>query len=89
MSSIAAASRSRPSWKASSTARIVSWSMNSSVTRLMPAPMIAATASPAAGSDGKNASIVDRGAGAIRSRSVASVMIPSVPWEPTNRWVRA
>ena len=50
---------------------------------------IAATASPAAGTVGKNASIVDRGGGATWSRSVASVMIPSVPCDPTKRWVRA
>jgi hypothetical protein len=51
--------------------------------------MIAATASPEAASDGKKASIVDRGGGATWSRSVASVMIPRVPCDPTNRWVSA
>ena len=43
-----------------------------------------ATASPAASSEAKKASIVARGGGAGRSRSIASVMIPSVPWLPTS-----
>jgi hypothetical protein len=55
----------------------------------IPAATIPATASPAPSSEGKNASIVVRGGGATRSRSVASVMIPSVPCDPTNRWVSA
>ena len=45
-----------------------------------PGAVIAATASPAASSVGKNASSVERGPGSGRSRSVASVMMPSVPW---------
>ena len=46
--------------------------------------MSPATASPADSSDGKNASIVARGGGAGRRRSVASVISPSVPWLPTS-----
>ena len=71
----------------SSTAPIVKRSMSSSVTGVSPAAAIPATASPADSSDGKNASSVDRGAGAGRSRSVASVMTASVPWLPTMRCV--
>ena len=55
----------------------------------IPAATIRATASPAPSSDGKKASIVVRGGGATRSRSVASVMIPSVPCDPTKRCVSA
>ena len=57
------------------------------MTGTIPARVIAATASPAASSEAKKASIVERGPGSGRSRSVASVMIPSVPWLPTNRCV--
>ena len=77
--SIAAASRSSPSSWTSSTARIVNRSISSSVTGDRPAAVIAATASPAASSVGKKASSVARGGGVGRSRSVASVMSPSVP----------
>jgi len=46
-----------------------------------------ATASPALSSVGKKASIVARGAALVGRRTVASVMIPSVPWLPTIRCV--
>ncbi len=52
-----------------------------------PAAAIALTAWPALSRVGKKASIVDRGGGAGRSFSVASVMIARVPWLPTNRCV--
>ena len=71
----------------SSTARIVNWSSNSSVTGWMPAAVIPETALPDASSVGKKASSVARGGGGGRSRSVASVVSPSVPCEPTNRCV--
>ena len=71
----------------SSTAPIVNRSSSSSVTGDRPAAAIPATASPAPSRVGKKASIVERGGGVGRSRSVASVMIPSVPWLPTSRWV--
>ena len=71
----------------SSTARIVNRSISSSVTGDRPAAAMAATPSPADSSVGKNASSVARGAGAGRSRSVASVMSASVPCDPTIRWV--
>ena len=87
--SMASASRSRPRLNASSTAAIEALSSSSNVTMSMPAATIRATASPAPSRVGKNASIVVRGGGATRSRSVASVMIPSVPCDPTNRCVRA
>ena len=67
----------------SSTAAIVNRSISSRVTGERPAAAMPATASPALSSVGKNASIVERGGGAGRSRSVASVMTPSVPWLPT------
>ena len=85
--SIAAASRSRPRSWTSSTAWIVNRSISSRVTGDRPAAAIAATASPADSSVGKNARRVDRGPGIGRSRRVASVMIASVPCEPTMRWV--
>ena len=74
----------------SSTARIVTWSSSSRVTGWSPAPAIAGDRlARGRRAVGKNASSVDRGGGAARSRSVASVMIPSVPWLPTNRCVSA
>ena len=85
--SIAAAVRSRPRSFISSTALIVKRSSSSRVTGDSPAVAIPATASPAPSSVGKKASIVDRGGGAGRSLRVASVMIASVPWLPTKRWV--
>ena len=85
--SIAAAVRSRPRSFISSTALIVKRSSSSRVTGESPAVAIPATASPAPSRVGKNASIVDRGGGAGRSLRVASVMIASVPWLPTKRWV--
>ena len=48
-----------------------------------------ATAAPASGTDAKKASIVSFGGGVGSSRRVASVMMPSVPSEPTIRWVRS
>ena len=79
-----------PSWNASSTAsdRLAGRAARASPGRSRPRRS-RATASPAPSSDGKKASIVDRGGGATRSRSVASVMIPSVPCDPTNRCVSA
>ena len=81
-------SRSSPRWFMSSTARDrepVEQLEGDRLTARRPA--IPATASPAASSVGKKASIVERGGGAGRSRRVASVMRPSVPWQPTNRCV--
>ena len=71
----------------SSTAAIVKRSINSRVTGDSPAAAIPATACPAPSSVGKKASIVERGGGAGRSLSVASVVIASVPWLPTNRCI--
>ena len=71
----------------SSTAPIVKRSRSSRVTGDSPAAAIPATASPAPSSVGKKASIVDLGGGAGRSRSVASVVIASVPWLPMKRCV--
>ena len=68
----------------SSTARIVTRSISSSVTGRRPAVVSPATASPAASSDGKNAISVERGGGAGSRRSVASVTRASVPCDPTS-----
>ena len=70
----------------SSTAPIVNRSISSRVTGDRPAAAIPATASPADSSVGKNASNVDRAEARAR-RSVASVMMASVPWLPTIRCV--
>ena len=72
----------------SSTAAMVNRSSSSRVTGDSPAAAIPATASPAPSRVGKKASIVARGGGAGRRRRVASVVIASVPWLPTNRCVR-
>ena len=71
----------------SSTARIVNWSISSSVTGDSPAAAIPATASPAASSVGKKASSVARGGGAGRSRRVASVIERERALRPDERWV--
>ena len=73
----------------SSTAPMVNWSSSSSVTGWIPAAVIPDTALPDASRVGKKASSVARGGGVGRSRSVASVVNPNVPCEPTNRWVSA
>ena len=85
INSMASASGPRPMWRAASTASMVRRSMSSSVTGTRPARVMRLTASPAWPTVGKNASIVTLGGGAGRKRSVASVMMPSVPSEPTKR----
>ena len=72
----------------SSTAAIVNRSSSSSVTGDSPAAAIPATASPGA-VEGREEGQHRRAAAAARAgaRSVASVVIASVPWLPTNRWV--
>ena len=53
-----------------------------------PAPMIAAAAPHAASTDGKAARATTTNSGIGWSRSVSSVITPSVPSEPMNRFVR-
>ena len=80
----AADSRSRSSRRQSSTAASVTRSMSSSSDGVMPARLIACTASPAATRVGKFAARVSGGAGSGRRRRVASATTPSVPSEPTS-----
>ena len=54
----------------------------------MPAPMIAAAVRHAASMDGNAARATTMCSGIACSRTVSSVMTPSVPSEPTNSSVR-
>ena len=64
------------------------WSMISSVEGITPPAMIPATASAASSNRSKMASITFLAGGFGRRRSVASVITPSVPSDPTKSWTR-